>query len=114
MSIVRPRTFFLGAALFTVLSSASGAETVGRTNPTGRMTVQCAAGRSFQMEVRDRRARISLSDRNLELLRRPSSIGTSYGSDDGALMIDGDFVAFVLADDIGYRDCQLSHAIASG
>ena len=69
--------------------------------------VVCAGGRSFQMDAREKLARIFLDGRELRLTRRASSLGQQYLSSDAALLIDGDYVAFVLNDDLAYEDCRI-------
>ncbi len=69
--------------------------------------VVCAGGRSFQMEAREKVARIFLEGRELRLTRRASSLGQQYRSSDAALIIDGDYVAFVLNDDLAYEECHI-------
>lgn len=73
----------------------------------GQFEVRCASGRSFRFSVADDVAIVEFENESLRLRRRDFSLGEYFGSDDGALVIDGDFVAFVPRDDRGWRDCLI-------
>jgi hypothetical protein len=110
-SIRRPIIGTHASGLLTImvatLSSAACAQSKARDEPA---MVVCAGGRSFQIEAREKVARIFLDGRELRLTRRASSLGQQYRSSDAALIIDGDYVAFVLNDDLAYEDCGIRAA----
>lgn len=70
--------------------------------------VACAGGRTFALQLTARRATVLLDGRQLRLTRSSSALGKRYRSSDAALINDGDFVGFVLEDDIAYEDCHLT------
>lgn len=72
-----------------------------------RVEVQCAEGRSFVLEIEERRAIASFEGRQLILPRRPLDLGAYYKSEEGGLLIDGSFAAFVPVGDPNWRDCQI-------
>ena len=106
-SIIGSHASGLLTIMVATLSSAACAQTKPRDEPT---MVGCAGGRSFQIEAREKVARIFLDGRELLLTRRASSLGQQYRSGDAALIIDGDYVAFVLNDDLAYEDCRIRAA----
>ncbi|WP_336961476.1 hypothetical protein [Sphingobium aquiterrae] len=96
----------IAATLAVLAASASAA--VDKGSAAGkRISVSCAAGRGFAIQLDDRQAIAFVDGRPVRLTRRPSSLGMQYRSGDAALIIDGDFVAFVLKDDLAYEDCRL-------
>jgi hypothetical protein len=70
-------------------------------------SVECAQGRSFELQIQGEEARVQLPDRLLRLTRRPSALGLQFGDAKAALVIDGDFVAFAQRGDWEWRDCHL-------
>ena len=100
--IIRTHASGLLTIMVATLSSAACAQSQPREQPT---MVVCAGGRNFQMEAREKLARIFLDGRQVRLTRR--SLGQQYRSSDAALIIDGDYVAFVLNNDLAYEDCHI-------
>ena len=88
-SIRRPIIGTHASGLLTImvatLSSAACAQSKPRDEPT---MVVCAGGRNFQIEAREKMARIFLEGRQLSLTRRASSLGQQYRSSDAALIIE--------------------------
>lgn len=70
--------------------------------------VRCAEDRSLSLRIEKDRAIAAFEGRRLILPRQPFPIGEYYRSGEGALIIDGSFVAFVPADDPTWRDCEIS------
>lgn len=96
------RSFARAAAFMIFLASASVPALA-----TDRSHVSCADGKSFELDRKEGLAVVILGDRTINMQRKPSSLGPSYGSADGSLIIDRDYVAFVLSDDLGFRNCRL-------
>ncbi len=69
--------------------------------------VICAEGRGFQMQQDGRRATVAFDGRKVSLEREPLPIGIYYRNQQAALVIDGDFVAFVPRGDTNWRDCRI-------
>lgn len=69
--------------------------------------VQCAGDRQFLLRLDRQRARVMFDNRQRDLRREPSSLGRKYAAEGATLIIDGDFVAFVLRDDLDWRDCHI-------
>lgn len=72
-----------------------------------KVHVECAAGRGFEFLLGKEHAVVELEDRRLILHRRPSSLGQQFRTNEATLIIDGDFVAFVLEDDLEWQDCHI-------
>jgi hypothetical protein len=77
--------------------------------PTERIT--CAGGRQFLLRTSTDGARLQIGTRQLNLPRKSSALSERYGSNEGTLMLDGEFVAFVPKGDAGWRDCRRSKII---
>lgn len=90
---------------FTLAAAASDKE-MGAT--TMMREVQCAVGRRFRFSTASERAVVEYEGRRITLPRRDLSIGQYYRSKDGALVIDGDFIAFVPRGDENWRDCRIA------
>ncbi|MBT2246012.1 hypothetical protein JQK15_21095 [Sphingobium sp. BHU LFT2] len=88
------------------LASSIGSEPPGRA-PEKDVVVQCAMGRSFRFTQTRDAALIDYEGRRIILARRELPVGTYFRSKDGALIIDGKFVAFVPRGDETWRDCRL-------
>lgn len=71
------------------------------------MEVVCADGRGFTLVQEDERATVEVDGRRMMLDRQPLPIGVYYRSQQAALVIDGEFVAFVPRGDAGWRDCHM-------
>lgn len=69
--------------------------------------VVCAGGRGFWMRPDAERATVEIEGRQILLERQPLPIGAYYRNRQAALVIDGDFVAFVPRGDTGWRDCRV-------
>ncbi|MFT3964690.1 MAG: hypothetical protein QM690_02255 [Sphingobium sp.] len=74
--------------------------------------VQCAGGRSFSVRLGAGDAVVQVGGRTLLLARRPSPNIRHYGSAEAALAVDGDFVAFVMADALNFDACRLTRETA--
>ena len=74
-------------------------------------TVRCAGGHDFPVRLDEEDATVRIGDRILQLHRSRSSSLQRYISADAALIIDGDFVAFVMTDALNFTQC---HLIAGG
>lgn len=102
--------------LITIVAGLTPVGAVGSSAQEGVGTIEryvhCAAGRGFGLQVTARTATVSIDGQIIRLLRRPSSIGFSYASAEGSMIIDGQFVALVLADDIGLDHCEIGEAHA--
>lgn len=70
--------------------------------------VRCAAGKSFTVQVSARRAIVQFGQKRMSLPQKDMPLGQYYRNADAALVIDGDFVAFVPKGDEGWRECRLS------
>jgi hypothetical protein len=106
---IRP-LFALGLAA-SALAALSGAPAMAKAPEDIR--VQCAGGRHFQLRLDPQRARVIFDNRLLDLRRKPSSLGKQYHARDATLIIDGDFVAFVLRDDLDWRECRIGTGATS-
>lgn len=74
--------------------------------PVQQIVYRCADNRTFTTIIRDDRSiQIVTATGSYIMARRPSSLGIKYSSEDGTLILDGDFAAFVLRNDIDFRDC---------
>ncbi|AXB75522.1 hypothetical protein TQ38_018595 [Novosphingobium sp. P6W] len=73
--------------------------------------VQCAGGRQFLLQAEQRRARVRVGERQLNLVRKSSLMGQQYHSPQATLILDGDFIAFVPKDDAGWQDCRVARTI---
>lgn len=74
--------------------------------------VQCAGDRQFLLHLDRQRARVMFDNRQRDLRREPSSLSRKYAAEGATLIIDGDFVAFVLRDDLDWRDCRIGSVTA--
>lgn len=72
------------------------------------MQIRCAQGKNLSVEIEGDRATASFEGRKLTLPQRPAPLGMYFRSDKGALVIDDNFVAFVLTGDTNWRDCEIS------
>lgn len=89
------------------LAPASAAEPAAAMR--AQAIVRCAAGRGFSIRFSKHHVTVSLDGGQvLRLARRASSLGKQYSTHDATLIIDGDFVAFVMKDDLGFEDCRLA------
>lgn len=52
-------------------------------------------------------ATVVLGERSLRFHQEPSSVGQSYSSAEGTVIIDGTFVAIVLPNDLGFERCHI-------
>lgn len=77
------------------------------TRAADGVEVVCAGGRGFLMRPDAERATVEIKGRQILLERQPLPIGTYYRNRQAALVIDGDFVAFVPRGDTGWRDCRV-------
>lgn len=98
----------LGLALLGSACSATS-----RSGVPASTTFRCADGRSFLVERDARTATVIFSGISYRLPRRASSIGLRYGSGEAALMIDGDFAAFVTELVPDLNDCRRSQGAAA-
>jgi hypothetical protein len=98
----------LGLALLGSACSATGLSAA-----RGSATFRCADGRSFLVERDARTATVLFSDMRYQLPRRHSSIGLRYDSGEAALMIDGDFAAFVTETVPDLHDCHQARGAAA-
>lgn len=73
--------------------------------------MQCAGGRQFLLQAEHKHARVRLGERQIDLVRRPSSMGQQYYGPEATLILDGDFVAFVPKGDAGWQDCRVGTTI---
>lgn len=96
----------VAVALFAVAACPAVASDTGRPDDA-RTTVTCAGGRSFDIAMDEQVISIFIDGRRLRLERRASQLGKQYRSGKAALIIDGDFVAFVLNEDLAYDDCRI-------
>jgi hypothetical protein len=74
--------------------------------------VQCAGDRHFLLHLDRQRVRVMFDNRQPDLRREPSSLGRKYAATGATLIIDGDSVAFVLQDDLDWRDCRIGDGAA--
>lgn len=96
-----------GMALVLPTGQASGETASGDT------LVQYAAGKSFSITIDSRRAVVKIGQRRMSLLRKDRPPGQYYRSEDAALIIDGNFIAFVPKGDESWRDCRPSQGITA-
>ena len=74
--------------------------------PVPQILYRCADNRTFTTITRDDRSiQIVTATGSYIMARRPSSLGIKYRSEEGTLILDGDFAAFVLRNDANFRDC---------
>lgn len=104
-------TMSIACAVLTLAGASIPVHAEGA--PAGRIatasaTVTCAAGRNFTLRTNEREASVLLRGQELRLTRRPSTLAPTYRSREATLIIDGSFVAFVLKNDLGFRDCQVT------
>ncbi|MCC4252778.1 hypothetical protein LL251_10170 [Sphingobium naphthae] len=69
--------------------------------------VQCAEGRAFLLRLYHKQAKVLVGNRRLDLRRKPSPLGRYYSNAEAALIVDGDFVAFVPKKDRQWRNCRI-------
>jgi hypothetical protein len=98
--------FLLAAALPVIftLSSSAPAQT------KAQIRVRCEGGRHFLLHFDPQRAIVIAEKRRLEMRRKISSLGQYYHSDKATLIIDGNFVAFVLSGDWDWKDCRFDRS----
>jgi hypothetical protein len=98
--------------LLAVLGSAAVTTISASAQPNkAPVQVQCAGGRQFLLQAEQRRAQVRVGQRQLNLVRRPSSMGQQYHSPQATLILDGDFIAFVPKNDAGWQDCRVATTI---
>lgn len=78
---------------------------------TAAERITCAGGKQFLLRTSTNGARVQIGTRQLNLPRKPSALSERYGSNEGTLMLDGEFVAFVPKGDAGWRDCRRSKIV---
>jgi hypothetical protein len=106
------RAAFHSLVLLAVLGSAAVTSFPATAQPgKAPVQVQCAGGRQFLLQAEQRRAQVRLGERQLELVRKPSSIGQQYHSPQATLIQDGDFIAFIPKDDASWQDCRVARTI---
>lgn len=93
-------------ALVLLMASASG-HAASQTASQTRVQVRCAEDRSLSLRIEKDRAIATFEGRRLVLPRQPFPLGEYYRSGEGALIIDGSFVAFVPTDDPTWRQCEI-------
>ncbi|MET0238696.1 MAG: hypothetical protein ABW184_02260 [Sphingobium sp.] len=106
------RAFWAGS--IPVLLAASNPVAALASDPAAGSVVLCAGGRSFAFRQDREGAVVAFDKRVVRMERKPSSLGSSYASGKASLIIDKDYVAFVLDDDLGFRDCRLQVSTAQG
>lgn len=94
-------------ALFLAASQPSAPPAPASGEAQGEYLVQCAAGRSFRFTATSRQASIDYDGHRIILARTDMPLGTYFRGKEGALIIDGAFVAFVPRGDDAWRDCQI-------
>lgn len=72
--------------------------------------VVCAEGRGFLMRPDAESVMVEVEGQHMMLDRQPLPLGAYYRNRQAALVIDGDFVAFVPRGDTGWRDCRVKGA----
>ena len=98
--------------LLAVLGSAAVATIPASAQPTkAPVQVQCAGGRQFLLQAEHKHARVGVGERQIDLVRTPSSMGRQYQNAQATLILDGDFIAFVPKDDAGWQDCRVARTI---
>jgi hypothetical protein len=94
-------------ALSCLVVVASACSAHAGSPETLRSTYVCSDGRSFTV-VRDaQHATVQFADGRYRLVRRSSSIGPKYASNDATLLIDGDFAAFVTKSVTNLESCLI-------
>ncbi|PZU07385.1 MAG: hypothetical protein DI606_16615 [Sphingobium sp.] len=73
--------------------------------------ITCAVGKQFLLRTGAAGAQVQIGTRKLTLPRKPSAISERYAGNEGTLMLDGEFVAFVPKGDAGWRDCRRSKIV---
>jgi len=109
---MRPRALYSLAGTAALLTGAIAPLAVAQPlAPTERIT--CAGGRQFLLRPGADSAQVQIGTRQLTLPRKPSTLSERYAGNEGTLMLDGEFVAFVPKGDAGWRDCRRSKIIAA-
>lgn len=67
---------------------------------------RCSDGQQFAIQYLDRAVLLMTAEHRIKMAARPSGIGQRYVAPEGTLIIDGDFAALVLKNDLTYRDCN--------
>ena len=94
-------------SLAIILASASTGPQPPMAPLSAEYLVQCAMGRSFRFTADARQALVEIGARKMILARTDLPLGEYFRGKDCALIIDGDFVAFVPRGDERWRDCHL-------
>lgn len=98
--------------LLAVLGSAAVTSFPATAQPAkAPVQVQCAGGRQFLLQAEYKHAWVRLGERQIDLVRKPSSMGQQYHGPEATLILDGDFIAFVPKNDTGWRDCRVATTI---
>lgn len=108
-----PRTKSTALHLVTGLAAALSTAPAWSETSNGGTLVQCAAGKSFTVQISARRAIVQVGQRRMSLPQEDMPLGQYYRNADAALVIDGAFVAFVPKGDSGWRDCRLNQPRAA-
>jgi len=99
----------MARCLIAILSVAAvGLPISAQAKAAETINVVCAEGRGFQLQQDAEHATVSFEGRQISLERQPLPIGTYYRNQQAALVIDGDFVAFVPRGDSNWRDCRMT------
>jgi len=102
------RASIWGAVLSIMMIGCGPSPASPDADETASFDVQCAAGRSLVLALHDQALTVTLADRTLELVRRPSSVGQYYAGAGATLIMDDGFVAFVPDGDDSWRNCRIS------
>ena len=94
-------------SLAIILASASTGPQPPMAPLSAEYLVQCAMGRSFRFTADARQALVEIGARKMILARTDLPLDEYFRGKDGALIIDGDFVAFVPRGEERWRDCHL-------
>lgn len=94
------------AAMGLALLSAQG-RAQAHTQAPATLRVLCADSRSLSLRIEEKRAIASFEGRRMVLPRIAFPLGAYYRSSEGALVIDGLFVAFVPSGDPNWRRCEI-------
>lgn len=72
------------------------------------LTIHCDGARTFLAEISPDGALVTIGRRTVALKPRDSSLGQRFEATGAALIIDGEMVALVLDNDIGFQNCRVN------
>lgn len=105
------RMLLLGVGLSGGLTSA--AEQAPSQSDQSDQTVLCANERRFFIHFKGDLAVVTFGPRQISLPRQELRLGRYFSNEDGALLIDGQYVAFVPRGDESWTECGLARETAN-